>query len=119
MVGALPSRNCRPTLLEPSPDCPLTSRVDDTPFTENAGVVSKKLPTTGLHAKLPHSVLYRSEPVCTCAETSCPDGIDTDPEPPFKVMVFCSEVVMLGVPSRTKLIVVSEHVAGQVQAGTH
>ncbi len=34
-------------------------------------------------------------------------------------MVFNSEVVMLGVLPRTKLIVVVGHVAGQVQAGTH
>jgi len=115
----LPSEKCRPTLPEPSPDCPLTSRVDDTPFTENAGVVSKSLPTTGLHAKLWQLVLNRSEPVSTCAETVCPDGIVIDPEPPLRLMVFNSEVVMLGVLPRTKLIVVVGHVAGQVQAGTH
>ena len=34
-------------------------------------------------------------------------------------MVFFSEVVMLGVLPRIKLIVVTGHVAGQVQAGTH
>lgn len=119
MVGALPAKNCRPTLPGPSPDSPLTSRVDDRPFAENAGVVSKKLPTTGLHAKTVQSVLNRSDPVWTCAETVCPDGIVTDPEPPSRLMVFFSEVLMLGVLPRIKLIVVTGHVAGQVQAGTH
>lgn len=51
-VGVVPSEKNRPTLLDPSPDCPLMSKVEDTPLTENVGMVSKVLPTIGLHAKL-------------------------------------------------------------------